>query len=45
MLGRYRELGVSRIQTLLADSVDGDEALESFAADARAAGETDQEEK
>jgi F420-dependent oxidoreductase-like protein len=38
LLGRYRELGVSRIQTLLAESVNGDEALESFAEDARAAG-------
>jgi F420-dependent oxidoreductase-like protein len=38
MLGRYRELGVSRIQTLLSESVDSDEALESFAEDARAAG-------
>ncbi len=38
MLARYRELGVSRVQTLLAASVDSDEALESFAEDARAAG-------
>jgi alkanesulfonate monooxygenase SsuD/methylene tetrahydromethanopterin reductase-like flavin-dependent oxidoreductase (luciferase family) len=38
MLARYRELGVSRVQTLLSESVDSDEALESFAADARAAG-------
>jgi F420-dependent oxidoreductase-like protein len=38
MLGRYRDLGVSRLQTLLSESVDDDEALESFAEDARAAG-------
>jgi F420-dependent oxidoreductase-like protein len=38
LLGRYRELGVSRLQALLADCVEGDEALESFAEDARAAG-------
>ncbi len=37
-LSRYRELGVARVQTLLQSSVDGDEALASFAADARAAG-------
>jgi F420-dependent oxidoreductase-like protein len=38
LLGRYRELGVNRLQALLAESADSDEALESFAADARAAG-------
>jgi hypothetical protein len=34
----YRELGVDRIMTLRRDSATTDEALESLAADARAAG-------
>jgi F420-dependent oxidoreductase-like protein len=38
LLGRYMELGVSRVMTLLKASATGDEALEAFAADARAAG-------
>ncbi|MDQ3879500.1 MAG: TIGR03560 family F420-dependent LLM class oxidoreductase [Chloroflexota bacterium] len=37
-LQRCRELGLSRVQCLLKASVDSDEALESFAADCRAAG-------
>ena len=37
-LGRARELGLSRVQCLLKASVDGDEALERFAEDCRAAG-------
>ena len=37
-LARARELGISRVQCLLKESVRGDEALESFAADCRAAG-------
>jgi F420-dependent oxidoreductase-like protein len=38
LLGRYAELGVSRVIGLLQASADGDEALESLAADCRAAG-------
>ena len=38
LLAAYREAGVSRVQMLLRDSTTSDEALESFAADARAAG-------
>jgi F420-dependent oxidoreductase-like protein len=38
LLGRFRELGVSRVMTLLKASTTSDEALPSFAADARAAG-------
>lgn len=38
LLAAYRELGVSRVMTLVKPSVNGDEALESFAADCRAAG-------
>jgi alkanesulfonate monooxygenase SsuD/methylene tetrahydromethanopterin reductase-like flavin-dependent oxidoreductase (luciferase family) len=34
----YRELGVSRIMTLVRDAADSDEALEAFAEDCRAAG-------
>jgi alkanesulfonate monooxygenase SsuD/methylene tetrahydromethanopterin reductase-like flavin-dependent oxidoreductase (luciferase family) len=34
----YRELGVSRIQCLVRDAVDDDEALDRFAEDCRAAG-------
>jgi F420-dependent oxidoreductase-like protein len=44
-LAAYRELGVSRVQVLVRDSVDGDEPLVAFAEDCRAAGislETDQ---
>jgi F420-dependent oxidoreductase-like protein len=37
-LAAYRELGVSRVMTLLHASATSDEALESLAADARAAG-------
>jgi F420-dependent oxidoreductase-like protein len=37
-LGQFRELGVSRVQMLLRDSVDGDEPLERLAADCRDAG-------
>lgn len=37
-LGAYRELGLSRVMALLQASADGDEALESFAVDAIAAG-------
>ena len=39
-LGSYAELGLSRVMALLHASVDGDEALESLAEDARAAGVT-----
>jgi len=38
LLGRYRETGVNRVMTLIKASARDDEALESFAADARAAG-------
>ena len=38
VLGEYREAGVDRIITLLLASATSDEALESFAADCRAAG-------
>jgi alkanesulfonate monooxygenase SsuD/methylene tetrahydromethanopterin reductase-like flavin-dependent oxidoreductase (luciferase family) len=38
LLGRYAELGVSRVMGLLQASADSDEALESLAADCRAAG-------
>jgi F420-dependent oxidoreductase-like protein len=37
-LAAFRELGVARVQTLIAACTDSDEALESFAADCRAAG-------
>jgi F420-dependent oxidoreductase-like protein len=37
-LGAYAELGVARVQTLVQASADSDEALESFAEDAEAAG-------
>ncbi len=37
-LGQYRKVGVSRVMTLLRESAKSDEALESLAADARAAG-------
>ncbi len=40
MLAAYRDLGVSRVMTLLRDSAASDEALASFAADCRAAGVT-----
>ena len=38
LLGRYRETGIDRVMTLIKASARDDEALESFAADARAAG-------
>ena len=38
LLAAYREAGVSRVQTLLPESVTSDDALASFAADARASG-------
>ena len=38
LLGRYADLGVSRVMTLLRDSASSDEALDSLAADAHAAG-------
>lgn len=37
-LAAYAELGVARVQTLVRESAETDEALESLAADARAAG-------
>lgn len=37
-LGAYRETGLTRVQTLIQASAGSDEALESFAADCRAAG-------
>lgn len=40
LLVRYAELGLSRVMGLLQESADTDEALESLAADARAAGLT-----
>ncbi len=39
-LGRFRELGVSRVMELLRASATSDEALERYAEDARAAGAT-----
>lgn len=38
LLEAYRSVGVSRVMTLIKASATGDDALESFAADARAAG-------
>jgi F420-dependent oxidoreductase-like protein len=38
LLGRYAELGVSRVMTLLRTSTTSDDALASFAEDARSAG-------
>ncbi|MDL2334795.1 MAG: TIGR03560 family F420-dependent LLM class oxidoreductase [Chloroflexota bacterium] len=38
LLAGYRELGVSRVIALVRDAADSDEALERWAADARAAG-------
>jgi F420-dependent oxidoreductase-like protein len=38
LLGAYRELGVSRVMGLVPGSADGDDALDRFASDARAAG-------
>jgi len=38
MIDAYRELGVSRIMTLVRDAADSDEALDAFAEDCRAAG-------
>jgi alkanesulfonate monooxygenase SsuD/methylene tetrahydromethanopterin reductase-like flavin-dependent oxidoreductase (luciferase family) len=40
LLGGYVEAGIRRVQTLVEAAVDSDEALESFARDARAAGAT-----
>jgi F420-dependent oxidoreductase-like protein len=40
LLTAYREAGMSRVQTLLQAAARSDEALESFAADCRAAGAT-----
>jgi len=40
LVAGYRDLGVSRIMTLVRDAADSDEALEAFAADCRAAGAT-----
>jgi hypothetical protein len=37
LLRAYRETGVARVQTLVRAAADSDEALESFAADCRAA--------
>jgi F420-dependent oxidoreductase-like protein len=37
-LAAYRELGVSRVQCLVRDAVDDDEALDAFAEDCRSAG-------
>jgi len=38
LLGGYREVGVSRVMTIVRSSATSDEALESLAQDARAAG-------
>ena len=38
LLGAYRDSGIARVQALVQDSADSDEALESLAADCRAAG-------
>ena len=38
LLGRYGQLGVSRVMTLMREAPQGDEAVEALAADARAAG-------
>jgi alkanesulfonate monooxygenase SsuD/methylene tetrahydromethanopterin reductase-like flavin-dependent oxidoreductase (luciferase family) len=38
LLAGYRETGIARLMTLIKASAGGDEGLESFAADARAAG-------
>jgi F420-dependent oxidoreductase-like protein len=38
LLGAYRDTGIGRVQALLQDSADSDEALESLAADCREAG-------
>ena len=38
LLGRYADVGVSRVMGLMRDATQGDEAVEAFAADARAAG-------
>jgi F420-dependent oxidoreductase-like protein len=38
LLGAYRDTGIVRVQALVQDSADSDEALESLAADARKAG-------
>jgi F420-dependent oxidoreductase-like protein len=40
LLSAYRDLGVTRIQCLLRDAVDSDEALDAFAEDCRTAGVT-----
>ncbi len=38
LVAAYRDLGVSRIMTLVRDAADSDEALDAFAEDSRAAG-------
>jgi len=38
LLGRYAQVGASRVMALMRESTQGDEAVEAFAADARAAG-------
>jgi alkanesulfonate monooxygenase SsuD/methylene tetrahydromethanopterin reductase-like flavin-dependent oxidoreductase (luciferase family) len=38
LFGRYRETGIRRVQALIRESADSDEALEAFAEDCRAAG-------
>jgi hypothetical protein len=38
LFGAYRELGIHRVQTFVRSFADGPDALESFAADVRAAG-------
>ncbi len=40
LLEAYRAVGVNRVQTLIREAAVSDQALESFAADARAAGAT-----
>jgi hypothetical protein len=39
-LGRYRELGLSRVQCMVIPAVDSDEALHRFAEDCRSSGAT-----
>jgi alkanesulfonate monooxygenase SsuD/methylene tetrahydromethanopterin reductase-like flavin-dependent oxidoreductase (luciferase family) len=40
LLGRYRQIGLSRVMTLLIETARSDEALAAFAQDCRAAGVT-----
>jgi F420-dependent oxidoreductase-like protein len=40
LLGAYRDTGIARVQALVQDSADSDDALESFVADCSAAGAT-----